>query len=65
MMSACITWAKTQLDAYNEQLARTLSGVEQGSEVHRLGLARARELAMIMDEAGLDFAGLVGLGLDA
>ena len=65
MMSACITWAKTQLDAYNEQLARTLSGVEQGSEVHRLGLGRARELAMIMDEAGLDFRGLVGLDLDA
>ena len=64
MMSACITWAKAQLDAYNEQLQRALSGVELGSEVYNQGLTRARELASTMDEVGLDFSGLIGLGMD-
>lgn len=65
MTSACITWAKGQLDAYNEQLQRALSGVEMGGDVYRQGLSRARELASTMDEVGLDFGGLVGNGMDA
>ena len=64
MMSACVAWAKGQLDAFNEVLARALSGVEKGGEVWKAGLARARELAGIMNEVGLDFAGLVGVGLE-
>jgi hypothetical protein len=63
MMSACIAWAKGQLDAFNEALARALGGVEKGGEVYKQGLERAKELAMIMDEVGLDFGGLIGVGL--
>ena len=64
MMSACVSWAKGQLDGFNAVLERVLSGVERGGVVYREGLGRARELAGVMDEVGLDFGGLVGEGLD-
>ena len=60
-----MTWAKGQLDEFNEALGRALSGVERGGEVWREGLARAREQAKLVDEVGLDFGGLVGVGLES
>ena len=64
MMSACVVWAKERVEAFNDGLSRALSGVEKGGEAWRQGLHRARELAGLMEEVGLDFRTLVGMGLD-
>jgi L-fucose mutarotase/ribose pyranase (RbsD/FucU family) len=63
MMSACVVWAKAELDKFNDALSRALSGVEKGGEVWTQGLERARELAGDLAEVGVDFEGMVGLGL--
>lgn len=63
MMSACVKWAKEQLDAFNEVLGRQLGSVREGSETWRDCVGRAREHAGMMAEVGLDFRDLVGLGM--
>ena len=63
MMSACVKWSKERLDGFNTILARQLSSVHDESPIWQECLDRARELAAMMDEVGLDFKGLVGLGL--
>lgn len=63
MMSACVKWSKQRLDEFNEILARQLGSVRVGSETWRDCMERAREHAGMMGEVGLDFAGLVGVGV--
>lgn len=63
MTSACVVWAKAELDKFNKALGRALSGVEEGGEVWKKGLERARELAGGLKEVGVDFEGMVGEGL--
>ena len=64
MMSACVKWAKEQVEAFNTILARQLSSTEQGGEVWTQCLERAREHAKKMSEVGLDFANMVGRGVE-
>lgn len=64
MMSACVVWAKEQLDGFNEALERALGGVSRRGELWQECLRKAREMAGVMDEVGVDFRGLVGKGLD-
>ena len=60
MMSACVKWAKEQVDAFNATLARQLSGTEEGDEVWTQCMNRAKEHAKMLSEVGLDFRNLVG-----
>ncbi len=60
LMSACVKWAKEHVDAFNEILARQLSGFEPGSEVWIRCMNRAKEHATLMTEVGLDFKDLIG-----
>lgn len=60
MMSACVKWAKEQVDAFNEILARQLSSVEQNSKVWNECMDQAKEHAKTLSEVGLDFKNLIG-----
>jgi hypothetical protein len=60
MMSACVKWAKEEVDAVNTLLARQLSSTEGGGEVWTQCMNRAKEHAKMLAEVGLDFRNLVG-----
>ncbi|KAF4587434.1 Exocyst complex component EXO84 [Ophiocordyceps camponoti-floridani] len=64
MMSACVRWAKTEVEAFNEIMARQLSSTERGGAVWTQCLERAREHGKKLSQVGLGFEGLVGRGLD-
>jgi len=59
-MSACVKWAKEEVDAFNLLLARQLSSADEGAEVWTQCMNRAKEHAMMLNEVGLDFRNLVG-----
>lgn len=59
-MSACVKWAKEEVEAFNTILARQLSSTEEGGEVWALCMDRAKEHAKMLSEVGLDFRNLVG-----
>ncbi|KAK1750974.1 hypothetical protein QBC47DRAFT_425901 [Echria macrotheca] len=60
MMSACVKWAKEEVDSFNTILARQLSSTEEGGEVWTQCMDRAREHAKMLSEVGLDFRNQVG-----
>lgn len=60
MMSACVKWAKEEVDSFNAILARQLSSAEEGGEVWTQCMNRAKEHAKMLSEVGLDFRNLVG-----
>ncbi|KAK4099629.1 hypothetical protein N658DRAFT_498113 [Parathielavia hyrcaniae] len=60
MMSACVKWAKEEVDAFNAILARQLSGESEGGEAWTRCMETAREHAGMLSEVGLDFRNLVG-----
>ncbi|PHH64814.1 hypothetical protein CDD81_3880 [Ophiocordyceps australis] len=64
MMSACVKWAKEQVEAFNAILARQLSSTERGGAVWTQCLERTREHAGKLAAVGLDFESLVARGLD-
>jgi hypothetical protein len=59
-MSACVKWAKEQVDAFNIILARQLSSTEQGGAVWTECMNQAKEHAKMLSKVGLDFVSLVG-----
>ena len=59
-MSACVKWAKEQVDAFNIILARQLSSTERGGPVWTECMNQAKEHSKMLSTAGLDFEGLVG-----
>ena len=61
MMSACVKWAKEQVDVFNQILSRQLSILDPSSTTWQECMARVREHAKLMTEAGLDFKNLVGI----
>ena len=63
MMSACVKWAKEQLDSFNIILARQLSSVQRDSPTWNECMRRAKEHATMMDEVGMDFKELVSVDL--
>ena len=63
MMSACVKWAKEQLDRFNTILARQLSSVQRDSPTWKECMNRAKEHAAMMDEVGMDFKELVTVDL--
>jgi hypothetical protein len=62
-MSACVKWAKEQVESFNVLLARQLSGTEPGGEVWTQCMATAKEHARMLAEEGLAFENLVGRDL--
>lgn len=63
MMSACVKWAKDEVEAFNVILARQLSSTQRGGPVWTQCMERVKEHAEKLAEVGLDFADLVGRGL--
>lgn len=63
-MSACVKWAKEHLDGFNVILARQLSSVQRDSPDWNQCIEGARQHAMLMDEVGLDFKDLIGIGME-
>ena len=59
-MSACVKWAKEEVEQFNVILARQLSSTEQGGPVWTQCMERAKEHAQMLSEVGLDFTNLVG-----
>ena len=60
MMSACVKWAKEEVDAFNAILARQLSGLDRGGDAWHACVDRARMHAHMLEEVHLDFRDLVG-----
>ncbi|OIW31866.1 hypothetical protein CONLIGDRAFT_612081 [Coniochaeta ligniaria NRRL 30616] len=60
MMSACVKWAKEEVEAFNAILTRQLSSTEEEGEVWTLCMDRAKEHSRMLSEVGLDFRNLVG-----
>ncbi len=60
MMSACVKWAKEEVEAFNRILARQLSSTERGGEAWTKCMDQAREHARMLADVGLDFRNLVG-----
>ena len=63
MMSSCVQWAKERLDEFNALLGRQLGSVQAGSKEWNNCMGKAIGNAVTVNEVGLDFANLVGLGL--
>ncbi|KAA8570856.1 hypothetical protein EYC84_000247 [Monilinia fructicola] len=61
LMSACVKWAKEQVDAFNVILARQLSSTEKDGQVWTECMDQAREHAKMLSEVALDFSSLIGL----
>jgi hypothetical protein len=62
-MSACVKWAKERIDGFNVLLKRQLSSVDEGGNVWNECLRIAHEHAGMLREVGLDFEGMVGVGV--
>ncbi|KAI1852489.1 hypothetical protein JX265_011125 [Neoarthrinium moseri] len=60
MMSACVKWAKEEVEGFNVILARQLSSVEKDSEVWSKCMDRAKVHAQMLSEVQLDFRDLIG-----
>ncbi|KAI1329732.1 serine/threonine-protein phosphatase pp2a catalytic subunit [Xylariaceae sp. FL0255] len=60
MMSACVKWAKKEVDAFNVILGRQLSSTERDGEVWQQCIKQAKSHAQMLEEVQLDFKDLVG-----
>lgn len=60
MMSACVKWAKEEVDAFNAILARQLSSTDRDGEVWKKCMDQAKSHADMLSDVGLDFRNLVG-----
>ncbi|RDL39861.1 uncharacterized protein BP5553_04201 [Venustampulla echinocandica] len=60
LMSACVKWAKEQVDAFNTTLSRQLSSTNRDGAVWKECMNQAMEHAKMLTEVGLDFKSLIG-----
>lgn len=60
MMSACVKWAKEEVENFNAILARQLSSVEKDGAAYKECMGRAKIHAQMLAEVHLDFRDLVG-----
>lgn len=60
MMSACVKWAKEEVDSFNAILARQLSSTEREGKVWNDCIERAETHVGMLSEVGLDFRNMVG-----
>ncbi|KAH7328110.1 exocyst complex component EXO84 [Stachybotrys elegans] len=64
MMSACVKWAKEEVENFNVILARQLSSTERGGMVWTQCMDRAKTHAKLLSDVGLDFTNLVGKDIE-
>ncbi len=64
MMSACVKWAKEQVESFNQILARQLSGIDPNGETWKACMVKVHLHASILLQVGMDFKGLIGNGLE-
>lgn len=60
MLSACVKWAKEEVENFNVILNRQLSSVEKDGEVWKECMERAKTHAQMLAEVHLDFRELIG-----
>lgn len=60
MMSACVKWAKEQVDTFNVILTRQLSSTEPGSAVYTECVVQVKDHGKMLNSVGLDFKNLIG-----
>ncbi|CAK7564716.1 MAG: exocyst complex component exo84 [Sporothrix epigloea] len=60
IMSACVKWAKEEVESFNRILVRQLSSIDSGGEVWRKCMDQTHEHAQMLADVGLDFRNLVG-----
>lgn len=60
MTSACVKWAKEQVDAFNDILLRQLSNTNPGEKTWIETMNQARDHVKMLSEVGLDFDHLIG-----
>ena len=60
MTSACVKWAKEQVDAFNVILERQLSGAETGGPIWTECMNQVKDHAKMLSEVGLDFRNFIG-----
>ncbi len=61
-MSACVKWAKEQVDTFNAILTRQLSSTDQSGPIWTQCMNQAKEHAKMLSDVGLDFKSLIGRG---
>ena len=59
-MSACVKWAKEEVETFNAILERQLISTEKGGEAWTMCMDQARSHAKMLSDVGLDFRNLVG-----
>lgn len=64
-MSACVKWAKEQVDAFNVILSRQLSSADRDGHVWKECMEQSQEHAKMLSEVGLDFKNLIGRETEA
>jgi exocyst complex component 8 len=62
LMSACVKWAKEQVDTFNVILARQLSSTDQVGPIWTECMNQTEEHAKMLSDVGLDFKSLIGKG---
>ncbi len=60
MMSACVNWAKEQVDAFNVILLRQLSNTDHGEKRWIESMNQAKDHAKMLSDVGLDFDNMIG-----
>lgn len=60
-MSACVKWAKEQVDTFNAILARQLSGTQKDGELWKQCLREVHEHGAMLSTVGLDFKDMIGV----
>lgn len=60
MMSACVTWAKEQVAAFNVILLRQLSNTDKSEQRWIESMDQAKRHAKMLAEVGLDFDNMIG-----
>lgn len=60
MMSACVTWAKEQVVAFNVILLRQLSTTDRNDQRWKESMDQAKRHAKMLSEVGLDFDNIIG-----
>lgn len=63
-MSACVKWAKEQVDAFNLILARQLSSVDQDNPIWHECIEQAKTHASMLSDVGLDFENLISVDVE-
>ncbi|CCU74773.1 unnamed protein product [Blumeria hordei] len=64
LMSACVKWAKEQVESFSLMLERQLSNTERNGPVWTECMAQAKQHANMLSEVGLDIKGLISRNTD-